>query len=157
MKTLDYTQLEAKTAKNVAEELQTLLADFQVFYTNMRGFHWNVKGRGFYQLHELFEKMYDDAAEKIDEIAERILMLGEVPAHNFSHYLKASQIKESGVVNDPDEIVKLILESLKILISQERKVLDLAAEGSDEVTVAMISDFLTEQEKSVWMLTSYLA
>jgi starvation-inducible DNA-binding protein len=46
---------------------------------------------------------------------------------------------------------------LKILISQERKVLDLAAEGSDEVTVAMISDFLTEQEKSVWMLTSYLA
>jgi starvation-inducible DNA-binding protein len=157
MKTLDYTQLEAKTAKNVAEELQTLLADFQVFYTNMRGFHWNVKGRGFYQLHELFEKMYDDAAEKIDEIAERILMLGEVPAHNFSHYLKASQIKESGVVTDPDEIVKLILESLKILISQERKVLDLAAEGSDEVTVAMISDFLTEQEKSVWMLTSYLA
>jgi len=157
MKTLDYSQLEAKTAKNVAEELQTLLADFQVFYTNMRGFHWNVKGRGFYQLHELFEKMYDDAAEKIDEIAERILMLGEVPAHNFSHYLKASQIKESGVVNDPDEIVKLILESLKILISQERKVLDLAAEGSDEVTVAMISDFLTEQEKSVWMLTSYLA
>jgi len=84
-------------------------------------------------------------------------MLGEVPAHNFSHYLKASQIKESGVVSDPDEIVKLILESLKILISQERKVLDLAAEGSDEVTVAMISDFLTEQEKSVWMLTSYLA
>lgn len=157
MKTLDYTQLEAKTAKNVAEELQTLLADFQVFYTNMRGFHWNVKGRGFYQLHELFEKMYDDAAEKIDEIAERILMLGEVPAHNFSHYLKASQIKESGVVSNPDEIVKLILESLKILISQERKVLDLAAEGSDEVTVAMISDFLTEQEKSVWMLTSYLA
>lgn len=157
MKTLDYTQLEAKTAKNVAEELQTLLADFQVFYTNIRGFHWNVKGRGFYQLHELFEKMYDDAAEKIDEIAERILMLGEVPAHNFSHYLKASQIKESGVVSDPDEIVKLILESLKILISQERKVLDLAAEGSDEVTVAMISDFLTEQEKSVWMLTSYLA
>jgi starvation-inducible DNA-binding protein len=157
MKTLDYTQLEAKTAKNVAEELQTLLADFQVFYTNMRGFHWNVKGRGFYQLHELFEKMYDDAAEKIDEIAERILMLGEVPAHNFSHYLKASQIKESGVVSDPDEIVRLILESLKTLISQERKVLDLAAEGSDEVTVAMISDFLTEQEKSVWMLTSYLA
>ncbi|MDK2838160.1 MAG: starvation-inducible DNA-binding protein [Bacteroidota bacterium] len=157
MKTLDYSQLEAKTAKNVAEELQTLLADFQVFYTNMRGFHWNVKGRGFYQLHELFEKMYDDAAEKIDQIAERILMLGEVPAHNFSHYLKASQIKESGVVTDPDEIVKLILESLKILISQERKVLDLAAEGSDEVTVAMISDFLTEQEKSVWMLTSYLA
>jgi starvation-inducible DNA-binding protein len=123
----------------------------------MRGFHWNVKGRGFYQLHELFEKMYDDAAEKIDQIAERILMLGEVPAHNFSHYLKASQIKESGVVSDPDEIVKLILESLKILISQERKVLELAAEGSDEVTVAMISDFLTEQEKSVWMLTSYLA
>jgi starvation-inducible DNA-binding protein len=83
-------------------------------------------------------------------------MLGEVPAHNFSHYLKASQIKESGVVSDPDEIVRLILESLKTLISQERKVLDLAAEGSDEVTVAMISDFLTEQKKAFGCLPPIL-
>ena len=157
MKTLDYTQLNAKTAKSTAEELQQLLANYQVFYTNMRGFHWNVKGRGFYQLHELFEKMYDDAAEKVDEIAERILMLGEVPAHNFSNYLKVSQIKETGVVSDPDEIVKLILDSLKALIAQEHKILEIASEGNDEATTTMIGDFLSEQEKTVWMLTSFLS
>jgi starvation-inducible DNA-binding protein len=157
MKTLDYTQLNAKTAKSTAEELQQLLANYQVFYTNMRGFHWNVKGRGFYQLHELFEKMYDDAAEKVDEIAERILMLGEVPSHNFSNYLKVSQIKETGVVSDPDEIVKLILDSLKALIAQEHKILEIASEGNDEATTTMIGDFLSEQEKTVWMLTSFLS
>jgi starvation-inducible DNA-binding protein len=157
MKTLDYTQLNAKTSKSTAEELQQLLANYQVFYTNMRGFHWNVKGRGFYQLHELFEKMYDDAAEKVDEIAERILMLGEVPSHNFSNYLKVSQIKETGVVSDPDEIVKLILDSLKALIAQEHKILEIASEGNDEATTTMIGDFLSEQEKSVWMLTSFLS
>jgi starvation-inducible DNA-binding protein len=157
MKTLDYTQLNAKTAKSTAEELQQLLANYQVFYTNMRGFHWNVKGRGFYQLHELFEKMYDDAAEKVDEIAERILMLGEVPAHNFSEYLKVSQVKETGIVSDPDEIVNLILDSLKTIITQEHKVLDIASAGNDEATTTMMGDFLSEQEKTVWMLTSYLS
>lgn len=157
MKTLDYTLLNEKTAKSTAEELQQLLANYQVFYTNMRGFHWNVKGRGFYQLHELFEKMYDDAAEKVDEIAERILMLGEIPAHNFSNYLKVSQIKETGVVSDPDEIVKLILDSLKTLITHERKILEIASEGNDEATTTMIGDFLSEQEKTVWMLTSFLS
>ena len=157
MKTLGYTQVNAKTAKAVVEELQVLLSDFQVFYTNLRGFHWNVQGRGFYQLHEAYEKMYDDAAEKIDEVAERILMLGGTPAHQFSHYLKTSEIKESGVVSNGEEIAKLILESLKVLIAQERKILQRAAEGNDETTVALMSEFVSEQEKTVWMLVSYLS
>lgn len=157
MKTLDYTQVNAKTAENVVKELQVLLSDFQVFYTNLRGFHWNIKGRGFFQLHEAYEKMYDNTAEKVDEVAERILMLGGVPAHNFSDYLKTSRIKETGVVSNGDEIANLILESLKTLIAQERAILSIASEGSDEATVALMSDFISEQEKTVWMVTSYLA
>lgn len=157
MKTLDYTHVNAKVAKATVKELQILLSDFQVFYTNLRGFHWNIKGRGFFQLHEAYEKMYDDVADKVDEVAERILMLNGVPAHNFSEYLKTSQIKETDVVSNGDEITLLILDSLKVLISQERKVLEVASEGGDEATVALMSDFISEQEKTVWMLTSYLS
>lgn len=157
MKTLDYIQLNSKNTKKVVNELQTLLADFQLFYTNLRGFHWNIKGRGFFELHEAYEKMYDDAAEKIDEVAERILMLDGVPAHNFSDYLKTSEIKETGVVSNGDEIAKLILDYLKVLIARERNVLELASENNDEGTVALMGDFISEQEKTVWMITSYLS
>lgn len=157
MKTSDYTQVNAKTAQEAVEELQILLSDFQVFYANLRGFHWNVRGCGFFHLHEVYEKMYDDAAEKADEIAERILMLGGIPAHNFSDYLKTARIKETGVVSDGDEIAGLILEALKVLIAQERKILKIASEGGDETTAALVSDFISEQEKTIWMVTAYLS
>ena len=79
MKTLDYLHLDEKKVQGVVSALHSLLADFQVFYTNLRGFHWDIEGHGFFVLHGKFEELYDDAAEKADQIAERILMLG-VPA-----------------------------------------------------------------------------
>ncbi len=155
MKTVNYTKLDAAAAAQTVNGLQQLLADFQVYYTNLRGFHWNVKGKNFFQLHSRFEEMYDDASEKIDEIAERILMLDGVPAHNFSAYLKHSNVKETGVVTDGDEGLKNVLDTLSHLIQSERSILATASEAGDESTVAMISDYLKEQEKLVWMLTSY--
>ena len=55
MKTLDYLHLNEKKVADVVAALQQLLADFQVHYTNLRGFHWNIKGHGFFVLHEKFE------------------------------------------------------------------------------------------------------
>ena len=155
MKTVNYTKLDAAAAAQTVNGLQQLLADFQVYYTNLRGFHWNIKGKNFFQLHSRFEEMYDDASEKIDEIAERILMLDGVPAHNFSAYLKLSNVKETGVVTDGDEGLKNVLDTLSHLIQSERSILATASEAGDESTVAMMSDYLKEQEKLVWMLTSY--
>ena len=82
MKTLDYLHLNENKVNSVVSALHQLLADFQVHYTNLRGFHWDIKGHGFFVLHSKFEDMYNDAAEKVDEIAERILMLGD-----FIHFL----------------------------------------------------------------------
>ena len=79
MKTLDYLHLDEKKVQGVVSALHSLLADFQVFYTNLRGFHWDIEGHGFFVLHGKFEELYDDAAEKADQIAERILMLGGKP------------------------------------------------------------------------------
>jgi len=155
MKTVNFTGINAESAVRTVNGLQQLLADFQVYYTNLRGFHWNIKGKNFFQLHSRFEELYDDASEKIDEIAERILMLDGVPSHNFSDYLKLSKVKETGVVADGDEGLKNVLETLSHFIQSERAILATASEAGDESTVAMMSDYLKEQEKLVWMLTSY--
>lgn len=155
MKTLDFTKL--KKVDNVVNELQQLLADFQLFYTNLRGFHWNIKGKAFFTLHEKFEEMYDDTAEKVDEIAERILMLNGTPAHNFSEYLKTSKIKETKVVSDAKIAVENILDSLKYIIEAERNLMETAGKIDDEATSALMSDYIREQEKTVWMLVAYLS
>ena len=155
MKTLEFIKLNESGANNVVASLQQLLADFQVYYTNLRGFHWNIKGHDFFVLHSQFEKMYDDTAEKVDEIAERILMLGGTPANKFSEYLKVAKVKEVDGVSNADEALNNILETYSYLIAEERKLLSLASEVNDEVTVALMSDYLKEQEKMVWMLVAY--
>ena len=155
MKTLDYIKLNESGVANVVSALHQLLADFQVHYTNLRGFHWNIKGHGFFVLHEKFESMYDDAAEKIDEIAERILMLGGVPENKFSEYLKVAKIKEVSNISCGSDAVSHILETYSYLIGEERKVIGLAGEASDDVTADLMTGYLKEQEKMVWMLTAF--
>lgn len=155
MNTLDYIKLDsAKSAKTV-ESLQQLLADFQIFYTNLRGFHWNIKGKNFFTLHAKFEEMYNDAAEKADELAERILMLNGVPSNKFSDYLKLAKIKEVSNVTCGQEAVGHILDTYRYIIASERAILEHASEAGDESTVALMSDYLKEQEKLVWMLVAF--
>ena len=155
MKSLNYIKLNEKEVSSVVASLQQLLADFQVYYTNLRGFHWNIKGHGFFVLHSKFEDLYNDAAEKVDELAERVLMLGGTPANKFSEYLKVAKVKEVDGVSNADEALSNILETYSYLIAEERKLLSLASEVNDEVTVALMSDYLKEQEKMVWMLVAY--
>lgn len=155
MKTLDYIKLDASSAANVVASLQQLLADYQVFYANLRGFHWNIKGHGFFVLHSKFEELYNNAAEKVDELAERILMLGGVPKNKYSDYLKVANVKEVDNVSCGDEALGNILETYSYFIGEERKILSIASQAGDEATVAIMSDYLKEQEKMIWMLCAY--
>ena len=155
MKTLDYLHLNEMKLNGVVDSLHKLLADFQVHYTNLRGLHWNIKGRGFFTLHEKFESMYNDTAEKVDEIAERILMLGGVPENRFSEYLKQSSVKEVGEVSCGHDAVEIVLNTYKILIEKERKLIEVATEANDLVTADMLTGYLKEQEKMVWMLVAF--
>lgn len=151
MKTLDFTGVPADGAKKVSKELAQLLAEIQIFYTNLRGFHWNIVGKQFFKLHEKFEELYDDVNEKADEIAERILMLGETPENRFSEYVKVAKLAEVSNISGAEESIDKVLEGFKVLIEQEKKVLELAAEVGDEATEALMSDYIREQEKLVWM------
>ena len=155
MRTLDYLNLNEARVANVVTALQNLLADFQIYYTNLRGFHWEIKGRGFFVLHEKFESLYDDTATKVDEIAERILTLGDTPENKYSGYLKVARIPEVSGVTSSHEAVDNILNTYKHFIAEERKLIDLANEANDAVTADMLTGYLKEQEKMIWMLVAF--
>lgn len=157
MKTLDFIHLNKTATLKTVEELQLFLANYQIFYSNLRGFHWNIQGKQFFTLHVKFESMYNEAAEIVDEIAERILALGAVPQHQFSQYLKIASIKEEQGLTKADDIIENILSSYSILIAQERTIIALANAADDDGTADMITGFLRAQEKNTWMICSYLA
>lgn len=156
MKNNNIIGLEEADCQTISEKLNILLANYSVFYQNTRGSHWNIKGDQFFTLHPKFEELYNSLVLKIDEIAERILTLGATPAHNYSEYLTVSSIKESKEVSDATKSVELILNSFKIVIDLQRELLDITEKAGDEGTNSQMSDYITEQEKEVWMYNSYL-
>src|SRR5687768_16239087 len=103
--------LDSKMAKELADKLNELLANYSIFYQNTRGYHWNIKGEKFFELHVKFEELYNDLLLKIDEVAERILTLGHAPEHNYSSYEKISTISESKEVSDGKTAIKDLLNS----------------------------------------------
>ena len=156
MNNLNAIGLDISKAKHLASKLSELLANYSIFYQNTRGYHWNIKGEKFFELHLKFEELYTDLLLKIDEVAERVLTLGHSPAHNFSDYRKVSQIEESSEVSDGLKAVAEILNSFSTIISLQRELLELSANANDEGTNALMSDYIRAQEKSVWMYSSFL-
>ncbi|MEM9686490.1 MAG: Dps family protein [Bacteroidota bacterium] len=148
--------LDKELAKSLSEKLNELLADYQIFYMNSRGFHWNIRGDKFFELHLKFEELYNDSLIKIDEIAERILTLGFTPLHNHSEYVRVSKIKEAKNISDGAEAIREILKGYEILLPLERELLELSGNSNDEGTNAMMSDYIRAQEKLVWMYSAYL-
>jgi starvation-inducible DNA-binding protein len=156
MNKLNAIGLDSKKSERLTEVLNELLANYSIFYQNVRGYHWNIKGEKFFELHVKFEELYSDLQLKIDEIAERILTLGHVPEHNYSHYKKVSRIKESSKITEGSRAAAEILEAFQLLISLQRTLLDLSDDAHDEGTNALMSDYIREQEKLVWMYSAFL-
>lgn len=148
--------LDKKESQELIDLLNDLLANYQVFYQNNRGFHWNIKGDKFFELHAKFEELYTDLQEKIDEIAERVLTLGGTPLHTFDDYLKISEVKVVKDASEARECVQAILDAFSVLLVKQRKILDVSGEVGDEGTNAMASDYIREQEKLVWMYAAWL-
>lgn len=148
--------LDSSRAKEMTQRLNGLLANYTVFYMNVRGFHWNIRGNHFFELHKKFEELYGSLEKKIDEVAERVLTLGHTPVHTFSDYLRMAEIKETHDVTTANETVSRVLEGLTTLIRFQRELLDLSAEVGDEGTNSMMSDYIREQEKLCWMYAAFL-
>lgn len=148
--------LDAQKSKELAYALNDLLANYSIIYQNLRGYHWNIQGDKFFELHLKFEELYNDFFIKIDEIAERILTLGHVPEHKYSNYLSTAKVTESNEVSNGIKAIHEILENFAILLNKERYILRLSGEIDDEGTNAQMSDYIREQEKLVWMYSAYI-
>lgn len=148
--------LPLKESKELVDDLNILLANFQVYYQNLRGLHWNIRGKRFFDLHVKFEEFYNDSQLKIDMIAERVLTLGGKPLHTFSDYIENSKLEVGKNISKDEEAIQLILKSLGSLLSIERKILNDSGEINDEGTNSMMSDFISEQEKTIWMLKAWM-
>ncbi|NMH26203.1 Dps family protein [Flavobacterium solisilvae] len=148
--------LPVKETEILVAELNILLSSFQVYYQNLRGLHWNIRGKRFFDLHLKFEELYNDSQLKIDLIAERVLTLGGIPLHTFDDYTKNSKIKIGKNIHNDEEAIALIVNSLTELLKVERIILSQSGTIDDEGTNSMMSDFIKEQEKTIWMMKAWL-
>lgn len=149
---MSYLNLDKNKTNKTVEQLNILLADYHLYYQKLRNFHWNVIGTNFFDLHEKFEEMYDDAKLKIDEIAERILTLKHSPKSNLTDYLELTNLEESEADLDDAKMVDVLLEDHGTIISQMRKVVSVADNAGDEGTIDLIGAYIRELEKTSWML-----
>lgn len=145
------------TNQKTIEKLNKLLADYQIFYQNLRGMHWNIKGVMFFSLHERFEEYYNGAAEVVDEIAERILMLGGQPLHTFGDYLEVATLEQVKNVSEAKQAVEVVLKGDRFFLESFKEILEIAGENDDEGTASLMSDWIGETEKRIWMLESFLS
>ncbi|MDC0611235.1 DNA starvation/stationary phase protection protein [Vibrio sp.] len=148
--------LDKSDSQTLSDSLNNLLANYQVFYTNVRGYHWNIKGPQFFELHTKFEEIYNELQTNIDDIAERILTLGAMPEHSFSHYLEIADIKEHTKATEARETVGGLVDGFSQLIAKQREILDIAGDANDEGTAALMSDYIRAQEKHIWMFNAWL-
>lgn len=148
--------LDNKYKSEVIEKLNAYLSSVQIMYMNVRGYHWNIVGKHFFALHAKYEEVYDKLNDMADEIAERILMLDGKPIHSFTEYIKLSSIKERLNVCSDVDTIKAFLEDTAKLIEAERNILSLASENDDEGTVSLMSDYIADQEKTMWMFNALI-
>jgi len=141
---------------SIVNQLNQLLSDYQIYYQNLRGFHWNIKGRDFFELHVKFEELYTDTAVKIDEVAERILTLGETPLHSFADYTANAKISPVKDTSDGEASVKVIVENLGYLVSLQKDIRIEAEKTNDQATADQLATYVEEQEKTLWMYNSWL-
>jgi starvation-inducible DNA-binding protein len=138
------------------EKLNDLLANYAIYYQNLRSMHWNVKGPHFFMLHEKFEEEYLIAQDAVDNVAERVLALGGKPLSMFSVYLSKSTIKEFDTFDGAENAIDYLIESLEILIEKENETLEMASGLKDEGTVALMGELIGNQEKTKWMFSALL-
>lgn len=134
------------------------LADLHVLYIKTRNCHWNLVGARFQPLHEFFEEQYNQLALAIDEMAERIRMLGGVAPGSMKEFLALARLEEAqGAPIDGERSLTILEHDHEAVIRQLRKDIDLCAdELEDQGTADFLTGLLRDHEKNAWMLRSFL-
>lgn len=142
--------------KKLIELLNRQVSNLGVLYIKLHNYHWLVKGPQFYQLHELFEKLYDEITEDMDVVAERILMLDDKPVATLKEFLQFATVKEATGTETNMTMVESVLNDFKLLDKELTEGITLAQSLGDEVTVDVLLGMQGVFQKHIWMLKSVL-
>lgn len=143
-------------SNTIAKDLNQLLADHQVFYQKLRGYHWNVTGPLFFALHEKFEELYNEAALRVDELAERVAALGTRPLSTLKEQLAASRIQEDDGAPNANDMVRNLHNDFESLTGWLRETAGVASDANDVATVNLVEGFADANDKTLWMLRAFL-
>lgn len=138
------------------KELATLLADYQILYMKLRGYHWTVTGPLFFGLHAKFEELYDEAALKVDALAERLAARGARPPVTLKEQLGLARLKEDAGSPSANDMVRSVAADLETLNASLRSLEQAAAKAGDAATVNLAQGYADGQEKTIWMLRAFL-
>lgn len=153
---MNHLRMTEEDKQLVANQLNQVLADYHLLYQNLRNFHWNVKGKNFFTLHNKFEELYNSTLLHIDEVAERILTLREQPVSKWSEYIQLSTIDEAPTNLTDTEMIETLLGDFEKTLQSLFASLSTASEKEDEGTTDILTGYIGELEKESWMLSSYL-
>ncbi len=152
MKTIGLNQQEVQL---VLPLLENFLASENVLNLKIRNYHWNVTGAHFSEYHKYFEELYDDSAENIDEIAERIRMLGSKTKASMGYFLEKSFLMEEVNTDvSADEMIKNLLTDTEKTISEMRNAIEIISETNDSGSEDFLIALMQKHEKNAWMLRS---
>ncbi|MCG2617479.1 DNA starvation/stationary phase protection protein [Terrimonas sp. NA20] len=148
--------ISEKNRQAVAEQLNKLLADEHVLYNKTRNYHWSVEGPSFMEFHKLYEGQYDQLAEMIDEVAERIRTIGHFAEGRLKELLKLASLEEPEVpVDQPSQIDNLTSDHETIIHRLRSLITDFDEKYKDIGSSDFCTGLLKQHEKMAWMLRSY--
>jgi starvation-inducible DNA-binding protein len=136
--------------------LKELLANTHVLSVKTQNFHWNIEDVRFHMLHAFFSEQYTSLIEEIDEIAERIRMLGEYAPGSMAASLDLAILKETKPSHDGQEMLQQLTEDHHTIICILRKSIEHAAKTQDQGTLDFLISCLQQHEKMAWMAKSHL-
>lgn len=140
----------------LTQAVNTQIANWSVLYIKLHNYHWYVTGPEFFTLHAKFEELYNEAALYIDELAERLLALGDKPVATMAGILEASTVKEAEGKENAKEMVSVVIEDYSTMIKELKQGMELAEAANDETTGDLLLSIHSSLEKHVWMLNSFL-
>lgn len=143
--------------KDLIKVLNKQVANFGVLYTKLHNFHWFVKGQNFFRLHDKFEELYDQVTGYFDEVAERILMLGERPVGTLKEFLEVTSIEEAKGNETDIEMVKATIADFKKINDELAEGLELAEKLGDDVTADLFTGIRSDLQKEIWFLETFIA
>ncbi len=146
-----------KNTQAVAQRLNQILADEYVLYTKVRNYHWNVEGSNFMEMHKFYEDMYDGIDEAIDEIAERVRMLGHYAEGRLKDFLQLANLNEEEYTNNQKKQLQNLLSDHETILRGLRKDIKTFSEKyKDDGNADFVTGLMEKHEKWAWFVRSYL-